>query len=1017
MKFYLFLLINTIALSQSLQINEVVSSNSSIFYDEDGDTPDWIEIYNANNTPVDLKDYGLSDDFSERFKWKFPEIVIQPNDYLLILASDKDRNNIVNTWSGEITIGDKWNYWPGTSEPPTNWNTVNFNSSNWNEGVSGFGYGDNDDNTVLNQIISIYIRKTFTIENVNEIGAMLFHLDYDDGYVAYINGKEFSRRNLGPENSATTYNQTATGLHEAEIYQGGFPEQIIVDLSQVPLQTGQNILAIEVHNFSNTSSDLSCIPFLTIGYTSTYENMPEPDARINLPSTYLHSNFKIKSSGETIVLSNNSGAIIDSLFTGLIPTDKSKGRTPQARDWKLFDVPSPGSANPEAGYNGFLSPPVFSIKTGFFNSPQIISLAHSNTDAKIYFTLDGSVPNENSNQYSSTLTVSSNTPLRARSIQSGWMSSTVETETYLFGEKPDIPIFTLNSDPKDLFDTNSGIYALGSSASASFPYFGANFWQDWEKPAQFEIIDTNGQNYKANAGIKIFGGWSRGNAQKSFSLFARKQYGTSEFDYPIFPKSNIESYESFILRNSGNDWEQTMLRDGYVNSIIELTGVDYQQYRPAIGYINGEYWGIYNMREKISEHFISSHHDVPTDKINLLAYNGGYEDNLETIHGSKNDFLEFIQYISSNDIRKSEVYNVVSDWIDIEEYIKYQIIQIFIDNRDWPGNNVKLWRDDRENGKWRWILYDADYGFAFPKWMNEHRKFNTLDFALETNGPGWPNPPWSTFLFRKLMENSAFKNQFINVYSDYLNTIFLPKNLNDKLESTKKGISKYIDQHHQRWGQGYIDWNSEIDRMKVFGESRAYYAKRHIRSTFNLARHEQVRVSVTPIGSGQVKLNTLVIDNQWSGDYFPGAPISVTAVPRSGYKFKEWKGIPDSLASMNVDVENFTSFEAVFDTDLSIDEEKLIPTSSKLLSAYPNPFNNSVTIPYKIHAKSNVDIIISNVLGQKILSYTYQNRPPGNYKISWNGINDRNISVSGGVYLVTLKTDSSIDFKKIVLLK
>ena len=341
MKFYLFLLINTIALSQSLQINEVVSSNSSIFYDEDGDTPDWIEIYNANNTPVDLKDYGLSDDFSERFKWKFPEIVIQPNDYLLILASDKDRNNIVNTWSGEITIGDKWNYWPGTSEPPTNWNTVNFNSSNWNEGVSGFGYGDNDDNTVLNQIISIYIRKTFTIENVNEIGAMLFHLDYDDGYVAYINGKEFSRRNLGPENSATTYNQTATGLHEAEIYQGGFPEQIIVDLSQVPLQTGQNILAIEVHNFSNTSSDLSCIPFLTIGYTSTYENMPEPDARINLPSTYLHSNFKIKSSGETIVLSNNSGAIIDSLFTGLIPTDKSKGRTPQARDWKLFDVPSP----------------------------------------------------------------------------------------------------------------------------------------------------------------------------------------------------------------------------------------------------------------------------------------------------------------------------------------------------------------------------------------------------------------------------------------------------------------------------------------------------------------------------------------------------------------------------------------------------------------------------------------------------------------------------------------------------
>ncbi len=1017
MKYFFIIVFNALLFSQSLQINEVVSSNSSIFYDEDGDTPDWIEIYNTTNEPINLEGYGLSDDLSEKFKWRFPSVSINANDFLLVLASDKDKDNIIISWDGEITQGDTWRYFPGTSEPPSDWNTIAFPSITWSEGPSGFGYGDNDDNTTLSQIISVYVRKIFTIENVDEIGMMLFNLDFDDGYVAYINGKEFSRRNLGPENSNTTYNQTTTGLHEAEIYQGGFPEQIVLDHSQLPLVTGLNVLAIEVHNYSNSSSDLSCIPFLTIGYTAGYENMRVPDPRIDLPETHLHTNYKIKSSGEHLVLSSNNGEILDSLFTGSIPTDKSKGRTLQSGDWKLFDIPSPGSPNPSVGYNGFLSPPVFSIKTGFYSNPQIITLSHSNAEAKIHFTLDGSIPNENSLEYSSALTVSSNTPFRARSIQNGWMSSSVETETYLFGAKPDIPVITLNADPRDLFDTNSGIYALGPSASASFPYFGANFWQDWEKPAQFEIIDTNGQNYKANAGIKIFGGWSRGNAQKSFSLFARKKYGDSKFEYQIFPNSDVDDYESFILRNSGNDWEQTMMRDGYINSIIQSTGVDYQQYRPSIGFINGEYWGIYNMREKISEHFISSHHDVPTDNINLLAYNGGYEDNIELIHGSKNDFLELIQYISTNDMTKSDVFKVVSDWIDIEEYIKYQIIQIFIDNRDWPGNNVKLWRDNREDGKWRWILYDADYGFAFPKWMSEHQKFNTLDFALETNGPGWPNPPWSTFLFRKLMENTSFKNQFINIYSDYLNTIFLPKNLNEKLEKTKNGISKYITEHHQRWGQNYINWNSEIARIKLFADTRAYYAKRHIRSTFQLPRHEQIKVSVTPIGSGQVQLNTLTVENQWSGDYFPDIPISVNAVPRSGYKFKEWRGIPDSLASMKVDVENFSSFEAVFDTDLSIDEEKLIPVSSRLLPAYPNPFNSFVTIPYDIHTKSNVSIIISNVLGQKILSYKYHNQPAGNYKISWNGINDRNISVSGGVYLVTLKTDTSTDFKKIILLK
>jgi len=1017
MKFYLLLSINTIIFSQSLLINEVVSSNSSVFYDEDGDTPDWVEIYNANNTTVNLKGYGFSDDLSDKFKWKFPEIIIQPMDYLLVLASDKDKNNIVNSWDGEITIGDKWKYLPGAYEPPSNWNMINFSSSNWSEGMSGFGYGDGDDNTVLNQTISVYIRRSFTIENVDEISIMLFHLDYDDGYVAYINGKEFSRRNLGPENSKTTYNQTATGLHEADIYQGGFPEEIIIDPKQLPLQTGENTIAIEVHNFSNSSSDLTCIPFLTIGYGLIYQNLREPDRRINLPNTYLHTNFKIKSKGDDLVLSDNNGAIVDSVFTGSIPTDKSKGRALQDGSWKLFDNPTPGKANPAIGYKGFLSSPVFSVKTGFYSKAQKITLSHFNSDAKIYYTLDGSVPNENSSTYNGELTINTNTPIRARSIQSGWIPSSIETQTYLFETAPDIPVITLSADPKDLFDSSSGIYSKGASAADAFPHFGANFWQDWEKPAQFEIIDIDGNNYSANAGIKIFGGWSRGNPQKSFSLFARKKYGTSEFEYPIFPKSSIDSYESFILRNSGNDWEQTMIRDGYVNSIIKLTGVDYQQYRPAIGYINGEYWGIYNMREKISEHFISSHHDVPTDKINLLAYNGGYEDNLETIHGSKNDFLEFIQYISTNDITKTDVYNVVSEWIDIEEYIKYQIIQIFIDNRDWPGNNVKLWRDTRENGKWRWILYDADYAFAFPKWMNEHRKFNTLDFALETNGPGWPNPPWSTFLFRKLMENSSFKNQFINIYSDYLNTIFLPKNLNDKLENTKKGVSKYINQHHQRWSQGHIDWNSEIDRMKVFGDSRSYYAKRHIRSTFNLSRHEEVSVSITPIGSGKVTLNSLSIDNQWSGDYFPGIPISVSAIPRSGYKFKEWKGIRDSLASMKVDVESFSLLEAVFETDLSVDDEILVPISSKLKSAYPNPFNSFVSIPYDIHIKSDVRIIISNILGQKIFSYKYDNQLPGTYKIGWNGINERNVSVSGGVYLVTLRTDTTTDFKKIILLK
>ena len=173
MKYFFIIVFSALLFSQSIQINEVVSSNSSIFYDEDGDTPDWIEIYNTSNNSINLEGYGLSDDLTEKFKWRFPSVSINANDFLLVLASDKDKDNIIISWDGEITQGDTWRYFPGTSEPPSDWNTIAFPSITWSEGPSGFGYGDNDDNTTLNQIISVYVRKIFTIENVDEIGMML----------------------------------------------------------------------------------------------------------------------------------------------------------------------------------------------------------------------------------------------------------------------------------------------------------------------------------------------------------------------------------------------------------------------------------------------------------------------------------------------------------------------------------------------------------------------------------------------------------------------------------------------------------------------------------------------------------------------------------------------------------------------------------------------------------------------------------------------------------------------------
>ena len=165
-------------------------------------------------------------------KWTFPSVELGPNEFLVLFASDKDRKEHVVQWDAKIDWGDTWSYWIGTSAPITDWELPETNLDFWSTGESGFGYGDNDDNTETPQVMSVYVRKGFDIDDPSIIQKALFHVDYDDGYVAYLNGVEFSRRNLGEPGSTVYHDTPAAALHEAEIYSGGFPEQINIDLSQ-----------------------------------------------------------------------------------------------------------------------------------------------------------------------------------------------------------------------------------------------------------------------------------------------------------------------------------------------------------------------------------------------------------------------------------------------------------------------------------------------------------------------------------------------------------------------------------------------------------------------------------------------------------------------------------------------------------------------------------------------------------------------------------------------------------------
>ena len=920
MRYIILLIIFHISfgLGQTIQLNEIVSSNGDNLYDEDGDTPDWIEIYNYGSQPLNLLDYGLSDNAADFHKWMFPNITIDPNEFLVVFASEKNRTDIIHSWDAIIDWGDDWSFFPGNSAPISNWQNPNTDISSWSTGSSGFGYGDNDDNTNTSQVISVYVRKDFLIDDASLISKALFHLDYDDGYVAYLNGVEFSRRNLGAPGSPVYYNTTTTALHEAEIYSGGFPEQITIDLDQYPLLNGSNTLAVEVHNYNSTSSDLSCIPFLTVGYSTSSNGNNEPNELMPLPNSFLHTNFRISSNGETIILSDESENILDSIFIDVLETNMSFGRELEGINWRTFSDPTPWDSNNNPSFIGALSTPQFSLESGFFNStPLVLEITSSNEDATIYFTTDGTKPTELSSIYEEPLMLFSTSVIRGRSYLEGWVPSEIESKTFIYGQdySGDLPKIFITTDPNSFFDDDTGMYVHGPNYEQNFPYFGSNFWEDWERPIHFEIREADGSGYAANAGVKIFGGWSRAFPQKSLSIFARSHLGPSSFEYPLFPGSGINEYEAFVLRNSGNDWESSMLRDGFITSITDNLNIDHQRYRPALLFLNGEFWGIQNIREKVNEHFISSNHSIAPEHIDLLDIQGINEENI--VHGTNTDYQILINYLETQDMNDPLVKNALENWIDIESYMSYQAFQIFVDNRDWPGNNIKFWRDHRVGGKWRWILYDTDFGFSI--WDSYAYTFNTLSFALDPYGPGWPNPPWSTLVFRKLMENNTFENTFINTYCDMLNTVFQPEFLSNHLDSISGNIESVIPIHRSRWynngswPNSTVNWGERLDIMENFGNNRRSYAINHLRNEFDLPNLAQLTVNITPSGSGSVDLNTLrIIEDSWSGYYFPSVPIRASAKQNDGFIFSHWLEFPDSNRTIHVDITNPFTLTAVF---------------------------------------------------------------------------------------------------------
>jgi len=885
---WIFLFLNQDLSRGQVILNEVCASNASVLVDWEGDSPDWIELLNAGTDTVNLSGYCLSDDRGDLQQWCFPGYRILPGEHLIVFASGKDRSDPPLYWQTVIRLGDEWNYVLPDAGTPAGWRSAGFDDSSWETGPGGIGYGDGDDATVIPSTISLFMRKSFPVEDPSVIQGGALHMDYDDGFVAYLNGNEIAR--AGVSGYPPTYNTTASGNHEAAMYSGGGPERFDIPAGTGLFLEGENVLAIQVHNVSSGSSDMTAIPFFSVLVT---ENPADTTPEIlQLADSHYHVNFQLDADGDSLYLSDPAGNISDSLVTGFQERDYSLGRSmDDPGKWVVFDVPTPGGPNNSPSYAGYISDSLlFSVPGGRFAFPFQLFLSSSQATDSIYYTLDGSEPTTGSGLFQAPIEVSSDLIVRARIVRSGYVPGKIATQTYFTGADHHLPVVSISTDPFNLWDYNYGIYVKGPNAQPDFPYFDANFWQDWERPAHVEFYDRDGnRGFSLDAGIKIYGGWTRGHPQKSMTIFARSRYGNGNIEYRLFNEKPITEFESFVVRNSGNDWfgrdseSGTMMRDVLMTRMTGNMDLEYQAATQAIIYLNGEYWGIQNIREKISEHFLAANCGADPDRIDLL------ESDQSVIHGSRDHYAQLISFLNANDIRQQEHYAYVKTRMDVQNFIHYQLSQIYFDNTDWPGNNIKYWRPATPAGKWRWILYDTDFGFGLWRLNNVYN--NTLEFAIEPDSPDYANAPWATFLLRTLLQNQEFRHRFINSFADRINTSFKSDSVIHRIRTLKDAIDEEMVLHAEKWSGYYQNWVNRTNELESFASQRPSVMLNHIENTLAPGEKHLLTLEVSDAAAGSIHLNTIHLKKfPWTGIYFHDVPVEVTAVSSLGYRFTGWTG-------------------------------------------------------------------------------------------------------------------------------